>query len=192
MVILINIVSKKRFQILEKIIEKKEFTQYEIKKELKFGMSIVNDTVQMLIEKEFIETKNNKYFLKDEKGLLELIAFLKPTKILAIIKTSIPKKEAIKRIDAIICMETALEQYTNYYKSNRLAIYANKTQLTKIKKQFFVPGNETEIAIFEDEPKLTKKEIISDKIKYTNKIRTIIDLYRDNKAFLADKIRKVN
>lgn len=189
---MINIVSKKRFQILEKIIEKKEFTQYEIKKELKFGMSIVNDTVQMLIEKEFIETKNNKYFLKDEKGLLELIAFLKPTKILAIIKTSIPKKEAIKRIDAIICMETALEQYTNYYKSNRLAIYANKTQLTKIKKQFFVPGNETEIAIFEDEPKLTKKEIISDKIKYTNKIRTIIDLYRDNKAFLADKIRKVN
>ena len=36
------------------------------------------------------------------------------------------------------------------------------------------------------------KEIINNKIKYTNKTRTIIDLYRDNKAFLADKIRKVN
>jgi len=175
------------------ILEKKQFTQYGLKKELKTGMSIVNDTINILLEKEFIKKQDNQYSLSDEKGLLELIAFLKPINknILLKINTSLTKKDLISRLpkETIFCLDTALNQYTNYYESNRICIYATNKTLTKIKKSFFSPGKTTELVIFQAKPELTKKEIISSKeFNYTNATRTIIDLYCDNKAFLADKI----
>lgn len=190
---MINLVSKKRFQILELILEKKQFTQYGLKKELKTGMSIVNDTINILLEKEFIKKQDNKYILSDEKGLLELIAFLKPINksILLKINTSLTKKDLISRLpkETIFCLDTALNQYTNYYESNRICVYATNKTLAKIKSSFFSPGKTTELVIFQAEPELTKKETISaNGINYTNATRTIIDLYCDNKAFLADKI----
>lgn len=193
----INIVSKKRFQILQKILEKKEFTQYGLKKELKLGMSIVNDTINTLLDKEFIKKQEKKYILVDEKGLLDMIAFLKPLKkdIKLQINTSLTKKEVQSKLpkEAIFCLESALEQYTNYYESNRVACYLPAKVITKLTSEFFVPGNKTELIIMEANPQLTEKEINSKQgIKYTNSTRTIIDLYCDNKAFLADKIiRKV-
>ncbi|MGI6589672.1 MAG: hypothetical protein ACOX1V_03355 [Candidatus Iainarchaeum sp.] len=189
----INIVSKKRFQILQKILEKKEFTQYGLKKELKLGMSIVNDTINTLLDKEFIKKQEKKYVLIDEKGLLDMIAFLKPLKkdIKLQINTSLTKKEVQAKLpkEAILCLESALEQYTNYYESNRVACYLPAKVITKLTSEFFVPGNKTELIIMEANPQLTEKEINSKQgIKYTNSTRTIIDLYCDNKAFLADKI----
>jgi len=192
-VIVINLVSKKRFQILELILEQKQFTQYGIKKELKTGMSIVNDTINILLDKEFVKKQGKKYALVDEKGLLELIAFLKPlTKDIKLkITTSLTKKELISRLpkEITFCLETALAQYTNYYESNRVCVYATNKSFESIKKAFFSPGKTTELVIFEDNPILTKKEIAQkNEVKYTNVTRTIIDLYCDNKAFLADKI----
>ncbi len=189
----INIVSKKRFQILQKILEKKEFTQYGIKKELKIGMSIVNDTINILLDKEFIKKQEKKYSLIDEKGLLDMIAFLKPLKkdIKLQINTSLTKKEVQNKLpkEAILCLENALEQYTNYYESNRIACYLPAKSITKLANEFFAPGNKTELVIMEANPQLTEKEIkTKNEIKYTNPTRTIIDLYCDNKAFLADRI----
>lgn len=190
---MINLVSKKRFQLLQKILEKREFTQYGLKKELQLGMSIVNDTINILLDKEFIEKKEKKYVLVDEKGLLDMIAFLKPLKndIKLKISTSLTKKEIQTKLpkDTIFCLESALEQYTNYYESNRIAVYLTENSILKLKKEFFAPGNKTELVIIEAKPELTNKEInTKNKINYTNPTRTIIDLYCDNKAFLADKI----
>jgi hypothetical protein len=188
----INIVSKKRFLILQKILEKKEFTQYELKKELKTGMSIINDTINTLLEKEFL-IKKEKYVLTSEKNLLDMIAFLKPIKkdIKLKITTSLTKKELKAKLpkETIYCLESALEQYSNYYESYVIACYLPTKNIEKIKKELFLPGNKTQLLVLEAKPLLTENEIKNKNgVKYTNTIRTIIDLYCDNKAFLADKI----
>ncbi len=190
---MINLVSKKRFLILQTVLEKKEFTQYGLKKELKLGMSIVNDTINTLLEKEFLKKQAKKYVLVDKKGLLELIAFLKPINkaVKHTFSTSLTKKEVEAKLskNVVFCLETALEQYTNYYESNRVAAYASKQSLEKIKKEFFTPGSTTKVMIFAENPPLTKKEInAKHNFNYTSAIRTVIDLYCDNKGFLADKI----
>lgn len=190
---MINLVSKKRFSVLESILEKKEFTQYGLKKELGTGMSIVNDTINILLDKDFIKKEEKKYVLVDEKGLLDMIAFLKPLKkdIKLQISTSLTKKEVQTKLpkETVFCLESALEQYTNYYESNKILCYLTENNISKLKKEFFSPGNKTELIILESKPILTKKEInTKNGIKYTNPTRTIIDLYCDNKAFLADKI----
>lgn len=190
----INLVSKKRFVLLEAILEKKVFTQYGLKKELKLGMSIVNDTINILVEKEFVKKQEKKYVLVDEKGLLELIAFLKPISKSIKLKasTSLTKKELVSRLPkgVVFCLDSALAQYTNYYESNRVCIYASSKNFAKLKGSFFSSGKDTELIVFVDDPKLTKNEIIQKNgSDYTNVTRTIIDLYCDNKEFLADKIR---
>jgi len=189
----INLVSKKRFKILETILEKNDFTQYGLKKELKIGMSIVNDTINILLDKEFIKKQEKNYVLINEKDLLEMIAFLKPLKrdLLFQINTALTKKEVQAKLpkEVIYCLESALEQYTNYYESNRVACYLPKKSLAKVNKEFFAPGNKTMLIVLGDNPPLTKEEIRTKKqLKFTNSTRTIIDLYCDNKAFLADKI----
>ena len=191
---MINILSKKRFLVIEAILEKKSFTQYGLKKELKLGMSIINDSVNFLLEKEFIRKEPKKYVLSDAKGLLELIGFFRQMDkaIVFEAKTSLGKKELMKRIsqETVFCLETALERYSNYYESGRVCAYASKKGISSLKAMFFAPGNETELLIFEEKPALSKNEIVSSgSAKYTSKARTIIDLFCDNKGPLAEKIK---
>lgn len=202
--VLIDLASNKKFLIVEYILEKKSFTQYQVKKDLKTGMSVVNHTVEFLLEKGVIKKGEKNYVLTDPEGLIELIAFFRNMKKLKIIEigTSLEKVEAIKLIpkNAIFCLETALEKYSNYYKSNRVSFYSDEKTAEELEKKLaYKPGNTTVVEVYLEKPVISKTELgMSDwkklgvrnagKLKFTTRIRTIIDLYSAKRGNAAEKL----
>jgi hypothetical protein len=190
----INLVSNKKMKILEYMLEKKVFTQYEVKKSLGLGMSTVNQTFNFLLEKEVIKQENGKYILLDLVNLLELIAFFKNMENNKIkeIGTSLGKKEIMKIIpkNVVFCLNTALEQYSNYYKTNNISLYGDDKVANMIKDKLkYLIGNKTIIKIY-----FTDEEIIPVKIKnkkYTNKIKTIVDMYCDKRGNAVEPLVKI-
>ena len=189
---MLSLASDKKLLIIEYILSNNTFTQYKIKKELNLGMYIVNTTVNFLLEKEVIEQKDKKYVLLDAESLLELVAFFKNMKEykIAEIETSLSKKEIEKYIpkDAVYCMDSALEQYTNYYKTNKVCIYASEEQAKKLKDKLKLnPGNKTVVQIY----KTGIINVVEIKgLKYTTKIKTIIDMYCDKRGNSVETLLK--
>jgi len=189
---MINLASDKKLLIVEYILEKKEFTQYELKKNLKIGASIVNQTTNFLLEKEIIKQKDKKYVLINAEDLLELVAFFKNMKSLLLeqIETNLSKKELIKQIpkDVIYCMDSALEQYTNYYKTNNVCIYTSEELATKLKEKLKLnKGDKTILYIYKQ--CLMKTNKINNLI-YTTKIKTVIDMYCDKRGNSVETLLK--
>jgi hypothetical protein len=189
---MINLASDKKLLIIEYILENKEFTQYKIKQDIGLGGSTVNQTINFLLEKEVVQQKDKKYVLLDAESLLELVAFFKNMKDYKIedIQISLDKKELYKYIpkDAIYCMDSALEQYTNYYKTNKVCIYISEEQAKKIKDKLKLNmGNKTILNIY----KLGLINSIKIKgLNYTSKIKTIIDMYCDKRGNSVETLLK--
>ncbi len=189
---MINLASKQKFALVEYLLEKKEFTQYRAKKDLKLGMSTVNLTFQFLLEKELIKKNNGKYVLTNPVDLVELVAFFHEMKKLKLgeLSTSLPKTAVLKLLpdSVVFCLETALEQYSNYYKSNNVFFYSNEKTFKEIQKKLaYKPGNITILVSYKQKPMLSVIEKKGN-LKFTGKIRTIIDLYSDKKGNAADKL----
>lgn len=201
---MIDLASNKKFLIVEYILEKKEFTQYQIKKDLKTGMSVVNETVGFLLEKDVIKKTEKNYVLSDPEGLIELAAFFRNMEKLKIaeISTSLEKLETIKLVppEVVFCLETALEKYSNYYKSNRVSFYADEKTAKELQKKLaYKPGNAIVIEVYKEKPIISKTDAgmsnweklgikNAEKLKFTTKIRTIIDLYSAKKGNAAEKL----
>ncbi|MFH1256011.1 MAG: hypothetical protein V1494_01830 [Candidatus Diapherotrites archaeon] len=189
---MIDLASDKKMRIVEFLLEKKEFTQYGVKKELRLGMSIVNQTFSFLLDKGVIGKPGKKYALKDPVGLIELTAFFRSMEKLKImeISTSLEKKDVLKILPdkSILCLEIALEKYSNYYVSNRICFYADGETADKFKKKLsFKPGNKTVVIAYREKPKALQIETFG-KHKFTARIRTIIDLFSDKKGNAAEAL----
>jgi len=191
---LIDLASDRKMRIVEFLLEKKEFTQYGVKKELKLGMSVVNQSFGFLLDKGIIGKSGKKYALKDAVGLVELTAFFRNMEKLKIMElsTSLEKKDVLKILPdkAILCMETALEKYSNYYVSNRICFYSDMKTAAELRKKIsFKPGNKTVVIAYREKPKVFKTET-SGKHRQTGRIRTIIDLFSDKKGNAAEGLVK--
>lgn len=191
---MIDLASNKKIGIVEYLLEKKEFTQYLVKKDLKLGMSIVNQTFKFLLEKDIIKKENQKYALKDPVGLIELVAFFRNMEKIKIVEigTSLEKNEVLELLPqkTVLCLEIALEKYSNYYVSNRVCFYSDEKTASEIKKKlFYKPGNKTVVIAYSEKPKLFKTETFG-KHEVTTKIRTIIDLFSDKRGNAAEMLVK--
>lgn len=189
---MINLALSKKLSIVEYILENKEFTQYKIKQSLGLGGSIVNQTVNFLLDKQVIEKKEKKYVLSDAISLLELVAFFKKMSDFKMTEfnTSLKKEELYKLIpkEAIFCMDSALEQYSNYYKSNKVCIYANDFIIKQLKEKLkYLPGNKTVLEIYQNG---VDKSIMIKGKKYTSKIKTITDMFCDKRGNAVEQLVK--
>ncbi len=192
MFFLVNLASGKTFLALEFLLEKKEFTQYSVKKELKLGMSTVSNLFKFCLEMGFVKSDGKKYFLIDPVGLIEAVSFFHSMKknLLFETKFSIEKSELEKLLpkNAIFCLESALEKYDNFYHSSTVSIYLPEKDLVLLEKNLGIAvGEKTVLKVFKEKPKLSKIEKIDGK-NFTSKIRTLIDLACDKKGAMGDKL----
>ena len=72
---MLDLASAKKMAIVHYLLGKGASTQYRAKKELKLGMSIVNQTFNFLAEKEVLKKEGGKYVVAGHVSLLELVAF---------------------------------------------------------------------------------------------------------------------
>ncbi len=191
---MVNLASKQTFKVVEFVLEKKEFTQYAVKKELKLAMGTVNNCFGFLLEKGFIQKKEKKYALVDTVGLIEAVSFFRSMKdsLLFEYSSSYSKEDLVKLLpnSAVFCLESALQQYSNYYTTNIVSVYLSKKDAESLKKKLGIGfGNKTVLKVFEPKP-LVSKTIEKNGKLFTAIVRTVIDLACDKKGAMADSLIK--
>lgn len=184
-----KLTSKKTYRIIYYLLENREFTQLQASKALGISFGLVNRVVQWLVSKRFAEKRNRGYFLADPSGLAALFALERDMNSLLVKKISVnlPKEAVLQKMpkNRILCLESALEKYSAYYRSNRVCVYASAgKELKGIESAFRGSGQgHTEIWVFKPDHAPETADVKGKKI--TSKLGTLIDLVCDNKTFYA-------
>ena len=183
--------SEKSFEICMYLLEKRQFTQYSVKKNLKSGMKIVNEIFKYLESKKIIKKSEKFYELADYEGLCLAISYFRcmNDSLLFSFSSNYSKEQLVKLLPdkTVFCLETAFEKYNNYYKSNNVFAYVDEHDLFDLKKKLFVKGSKSSLFLFKKKPLLNEIQI-DRKNNSTNLLRTAVDLFCDNKALLGAKL----
>lgn len=185
--------SEKTFKIIEFVLGNRVFGQRKASRELSVSVGQVNKVVKWLELKNFIGREKNAFKVLDVAGIISAISFFRHMQQLRVL--SIPlrmdKKQAMKLLpkDVVLCLESALDFYSPHYVSNRVCIYAGEKSIKKITEAFYGhEGNQTHLFVFKPMPSV--KPVKMKGFMLTSKVRTVIDLVCDDKAFAADPLFK--
>ena len=88
----------------------------------------------------------------------------------------------------ILCMDSALDFYASAYAGNRVCAYADEKLVKEINRKFsgYEGSNQTALAIYKPVQPVKKEK--KGNFYITSKVRTVIDLVCDDKAFAADSL----
>ncbi|MBI5871910.1 hypothetical protein HZB88_02390 [archaeon] len=189
-----KLTSSKTYKVIYYILENVRFTQLKTSRDVGVSFGQVNKVVQWLVRRNFAEKRKEGYYLKDPSGLVALFALERDMDSLLVrkIKTSLSQKTILEDLGKkhVLCLDSALSQYSKYYRSNRVCVYArSEKEVREIEKE--VQGKNqgfVEVCVFKPdrEPELER----AGKLKATSKLRTLIDLVSDNKTFYAKDLFK--
>jgi len=178
------------FNIVKAILEKKEFTQLSLSQELKVSLGQVNKIVNYLQKKGFVEKGKTSYMLANPLAVIGEIAKYRDMEKCRIARfsLSVDQKTLLEMLksNAIFCLDTALKQYCNNVVTNRICAYLSPGNDRLIEKFAAMEGNKTYLYLYSND--LPTEGLLIDNARYTDKVRTVIDLVCDNSAFAASKL----
>lgn len=162
----------------------KEFTQLEIHKNTGSSLGRINDVVNWLISRNFVEKYKLKYYVINPAGIISLFPLYRNMKDLLIYKIQLrdDKEIILENLpkESILCLDSALDKYSRYFRSSRICIYHEKPQLIR---DLFEPysGGIIKLEVYKPDMKLIEDV----KNGFTTKLRTIIDMTCDDKTYVA-------
>jgi len=188
---LLDLKSEKTYFVVNYVLKYRRFEQKEIHKKTRVSKGWVSFVVNWLEEQKYVKKADKGYelvnavpvfslfklFRRMEKNLLGSFS-LKPEPEELI-------RELIKR-KVVFCTTTALQEYSSYYQDPSINFYSgDKDLLEEIRTE---EKGLTQINFFK--PDLWLKIDIQKKGKMllTSPVRTIIDLFCDNKAYTAKEL----
>ncbi|HIH16442.1 MAG TPA: hypothetical protein HA252_03490 [Candidatus Diapherotrites archaeon] len=183
---MVNLAAPKTFQFIEYVLDQKTFTQYRAAKELHLTMPLINQATNYLLKRGFIAHDGKQYNLRDAAGLIASIHLFRDMKDLQLLEihTSLEKEKAMASLQAttaapIYCLDTALNNYSNWWRSNLVCAYVEPQALDEIHMTFlYHPGNATVLRVFKEKPKV-EKFFEARGQRFTAKTRTVIDMVCD-------------
>jgi hypothetical protein len=179
-----NITLKTTYKIVKYILISKEFTQTEIHQETHCSLGRINKVVNWLITRKFVEKVNSKYHIADPSGIISIFPLYRTMNELLVYRISLSgdKQKILENLpkESILCLESALDTYSRYFRSNRICIYHEKPETIK---NIFEPysGGMLDLEVYR--PDMDLKEDVDTGI--TSKLRTVIDLTCDGKTYVA-------
>lgn len=188
-----KLTAKQTYKVVSFILRNPVFTQTKVFKATGVSWGRMNEVVQWLVSKNFVEKKKKEYELIDPAGLVSLFSLHRDMNSLLLKKLPLrlSKKQIIKRMPkkTILCLDSALEFYSGYWDSNRACAYVGSSQLKKIEKEFkpFSGGNRF-LWLFE--PDIVPETTEANDLTVTDRLRTLIDLVCDNKSYYARDLFK--
>lgn len=165
-----------------------DFVKERSKLEIKYG---INRYDNIKIENEY---KEPKYYLNDPAGLLNYISLFRSMKDLKIFELSLDAStdtilNEMKKMDMILCLGSALERYSSYYRPDEISVYSydperifdhartarqGKTRITCYEIDFI---DEIDEEVLNENFNKNKEGIY-----FTSKVQTVIDMFCDNKG----------
>lgn len=191
---MVNLSAPKTFSIAEYMLERKQFTQYRICKELGINISLVNRVSRWLLDRGLIVQRDKKYELRDAAGLIAAMQLFRHMKNLQLFEagTAHGKQELMKLLpkSAVFCLDSALANYTNWWRSDKVCAYIDKKYLPELRKQLlYRRGNKTVLRLFLEKPTVEKKAESKGRL-FTPKIRTVIDMVCDGQINAVEPLFK--
>lgn len=183
--------SEKTFSVIEHILESRKFSQRETSKETGVSLGQVNKVVSWLEMHKFVRKESRGYAVSDAAGIVSAIAMFRHMAQIKMLSMNLrlDSKQVLKMLPkgCVLCMDSALDFYASAYSGNRVCAYADEKIMQKIKASFAgFEGNQTVLAVYRPVPGIKKEKKGS--VYITSKIRTVIDLVCDDKAFAADAL----
>lgn len=189
-----KLTSRQTYKVVCFILQNPIFTQTAVFKATNVSWGRMNEVVQWLESKNFVEKKDKGYELVDPAGLVSLFPLYREMNSLLVKKLPLrlSKKQIMERLPkkTVLCMDSALQFFSGYWHSDRVCIYAEEnTALKKIEKEFMpLTGGNTFLWVFKPDiaPETRKEKGFT----ITSKLRTLIDLACDNKSYYAKDLYK--
>jgi len=179
-----NITLKTTYKIVKYILVSKEFTQTEIHQETQCSLGRINKVVNWLITRKFVEKIESKYRVADPAGIISIFPLYRNMNELLVYRIPLrnEKETILEHLPkgSILCLDSALDKYSRYFRSNRICIYHEKPELIK---NIFEPysGGILNLEIYH--PDMNVQEDVEHGV--TSKLRTVIDMTCDGKTYIA-------
>jgi len=179
-----NITSKVTYKIIRDILLSKEFTQIEIKNRTGYSKGQISKVVNWLITRKFVEKRDRNYYLIDPTALISVFPLFRNMNELLIYRIPLrgEKEKILENLPkgSILCLDSALDRYSRYFRSSRICIYHEKPELIK---NLFEPYSGGIIDLEVYHPDMDLKEDVENGL--TSKLRTVIDITCDGKTYVA-------
>ena len=181
-----NVTLNVTYKIVKYILLSKDrkFTQLEIHKNTGSSLGRINEVVNWLISRVYVEKNKTKYYVINPAGIISLFPIYRNMKDLLAYSIQLKgdKEKILENLpkESILCLDSALDKYSRYFRSSRICIYHSKPQLIS---NLFEPysGGIVKLEVYKPD-----MELIDDvKNGFTNKLRTIIDMACDGKTYVA-------
>lgn len=188
---MIRLTAQKTYKILYYILSHRKFTQTEIHEATGVSIGRVNRVVSWLLDRGYADKTKAKYKLTSAVSLISLLANFRAMKKTITLDIDAPREEVMKFLiekGAVFCLTSALQYYDTYFRDPSICIYSyDKKVVEELEK--FRKGN-LRINIYEPDLPLEENITTIDSAKLTSEVRTIIDLFCDNKSYAADRLIK--
>jgi len=162
----------------------RKFTQFEIHKNTGGSLGRINEVVNWLISRNFVEKTKGKYYVMNPSGIISLFPLYRNMNDLCVYSIQLrgDKEKIIENLpkDSILCLDSALDKYSKYFRSNRICIYHENPDLIKNKFEPY-SGGIIRLEVFKPDMGLVEDR----KNGVTSKLRTIIDMTCDGKTYVA-------
>jgi len=162
----------------------REFTQSEIHKNTGSSLGRINEVVQWLLSRKFVEKTKAKYYVLNPSGILSLFPLYRNMNDLCVYSIQLreEKDKIIENLpkNSILCLDSALDQYSKYFRSNRICMYHENPDIVKNKFEPY-SGGIIKLEIYKPDMRLAEDQ----KNGITSKLRTIIDMTCDGKTYVA-------
>jgi len=186
---IVSSVSPQTYRIIRAILtSEKPFLQIEIVQRAGASPSQVSRVVRWLLDRHHLERlPDARYQRRNAIGVITAaISYQRSMNeslvgTIRIRATKENAKKAVVRAGGILCLESALEEYSNFFRADRVCTYHDQPE--KLIEQLIpLEGGILPVSVYLPDISL---EGDIEKKKRTTKFRTVVDLTCDNKLYTA-------
>lgn len=189
---MLRVASGKTYGIIKALLLEKKFKQRELARELKTSPARVNEVVQWLIKNNLVEKYKNRYEVLNPIGVIKLFTYSRRMDDLK--QFSIDIKEDRERLfdylrkrKVVFCLTSALQEYSAYFRDPSINFYARDYEQIRDELKT-LPQGMMRINVYKPDVSLESDTVKKDGMLLTSELRTVIDLFCDNKAYAAKEL----
>jgi len=87
----------------------------------------------------------------------------------------------------VYCLTSALQEYDSYFRDPSINVYGDERVVRELEK---LPKGLTRVNVYEADMSLEPDTVEKEGVRITSKVRTVIDLFCDNKAYITERLVK--
>lgn len=187
----VDLTNEQTYKVVDYILNHREFNQKEICKTTGVSKGWVSKVVTRIAAKDYIAKAGKNYRLKAPTALISLFPLFRsmPANLLlskSIDAYKVPLFKFLARKKVVYCTTSALQLYSSYFRDPSINIYSeDKELLDEFKK---MPEGMVRINVYKPDLPMERDVVKHKKKLLTSEIRTVIDLFCDNKAYAAEEL----